>query len=538
MCRCRRHLILAAVAIVVLPARSAVDGAPGAATCTLPFGNTVYATSGEYAGCVTIADFDGLNGPDLAARHYYGIDVLLNRGDGTFAAAGWIWADELGFVAIRDLDGVSGPDFVIVDWDGLHVLLNQGDGTFAGVLYGGDWSTSVAIADLDRVNGPDLVVRRYVGVGVSVLLNHGDGTFDAAVTYDAEGGLFAIGDLDGVNGPDLAVAGDNVRVLLNRGDGTFAAAVTYDAKVGLDGIVIVDLDGDKGPDLVVKKYGVYDIGCDCYVGAGVSVLLNQGDGTFAAAVTYDAERGPFTIDFVDLDAANGPDLVVKNHGVYDIGCDCYVGAGVSVLLNQGDGTFAAGVTYDAEGDFGFDIDFVDLDGVNGPDLVVRDHEIRVLLNQGDGTFAAAVAYHTGPVSVTIADLDGVDGPDLVLANAVSDDVSVLLNQGDGTFVAAVTYDVIVGCVSIGDLDGVNGPDLVMGISVSEMGYVSVLLNQGCLGAPCPSDLNGDGQVAIADFLGLLEQWGTNPGGPPDFDGDGVVGYTDFEALLGAWGPCP
>ncbi len=38
----------------------------------------------------------------------------------------------------------------------------------------------------------------------------------------------AIGDLDGVNGPDVAVANefsDDVSVLLNQGDGTFAPAV-------------------------------------------------------------------------------------------------------------------------------------------------------------------------------------------------------------------------------------------------------------------------------------------------------------------------
>ncbi len=70
----------------------------------------------------------------------------------------------------------------------------------------------------------------------------------------------AIGDLDGINGRDLAVANGgvfpsfegDVLVLLNQGDGTFAAAVAN---------------------------GLSD---------DVSVLLNQGDGTFAAAVAYDA----------------------------------------------------------------------------------------------------------------------------------------------------------------------------------------------------------------------------------------------------------
>jgi hypothetical protein len=54
---------------------------------------------------------------------------------------------------------------------------------------------------------------------------------------------------------------------------------------------------------------------------------------------------------------------------------------------------------------------------------------------------------------------------------------------------------------------------------------------------CPADLDLDGAVGVTDFLSLLKQWGTNPGGPPDLDGDGVVGITDFLDLLKSWGPC-
>jgi len=54
---------------------------------------------------------------------------------------------------------------------------------------------------------------------------------------------------------------------------------------------------------------------------------------------------------------------------------------------------------------------------------------------------------------------------------------------------------------------------------------------------CPWDLDGDGVVGIVDFLDLLAQWGSDPGGPPDFDGSGDVGITDFLDLLANWGPC-
>ncbi len=61
---------------------------------------------------------------------------------------------------------------------------------------------------------------------------------------------------------------------------------------------------------------------------------------------------------------------------------------------------------------------------------------------------------------------------------------------------------------------------------------------GTASLPCPWDLDGSGDVGINDFLDVLAQWGTDPGGPPDFDGSGDVGINDFLALLANWGPCP
>lgn len=53
------------------------------------------------------------------------------------------------------------------------------------------------------------------------------------------------------------------------------------------------------------------------------------------------------------------------------------------------------------------------------------------------------------------------------------------------------------------------------------------------------DMNGDGFVAIVDFLALLASWGSCPGPCPpscsgDFDGNCEVAITDFLLLLGSW----
>jgi hypothetical protein len=79
----------------------------------------------------------------------------------------------------------------------------------------------------------------------------------------------------------------------------------------------------------------------------------------------------------------------------------------------------------------------DLDGDGIQDLAVADHgsnAVTVLLANGDGTFAAAdYAVGDGPHSIRAGDLDGNGAPDLVVANDASDSVSVLLGAGDGTF---------------------------------------------------------------------------------------------------------
>ena len=56
-----------------------------------------------------------------------------------------------------------------------------------------------------------------------------------------------------------------------------------------------------------------------------------------------------------------------------------------------------------------------------------------------------------------------------------------------------------------------------------------------LGAECPADFDGDGDVDTADLLHLLGCWGEACG---DVNGDGTTNTTDLLILLGAWGECP
>ena len=66
--------------------------------------------------------------------------------------------------------------------------------------------------------------------------------------------------------------------------------------------------------------------------------------------------------------------------------------------------------------------------------------MSVLLGNGNGTFAAKTDYAVeyGPGYVAIGDFNGDGKPDLVTANAFRS-ISVLLNNGNGTFKTRTNY---------------------------------------------------------------------------------------------------
>lgn len=216
----------------------------------------------------------------------------------------------------------------------------------------------------------------------------------------------------------------------------------------------------------------------------VSLLLNNGDGTYAAKVRWPIDDDdlvvsePLDVACCDLNGDTLIDLVTANHTSDD----------VSVLLNDGTGQFPTAVKY-AVGEAPFNVECVDLDGINGNDLVVNAltaDAVSVLLNNGDGTFAPHVSYPVGngPIAMAICDVDGDTDADVVTANFGSQDVSVLRNESDGTFVSLGTADICTSptdCIipfdiTCCDLDGVNGPDVATANSIDDS--VAVLYNDG------------------------------------------------------------
>jgi hypothetical protein len=331
-------------------------------------------------------------------------------------------------------------------------------------LEGSNPSIRATLVDLNGDGVLDLVVSPDEYDKVSVFLGKANGAFAPRVDYASNGYegpcLVAAADLNGDGKPDLAVANydtDLVSVFLNEGDGTFGEHVEYTTKHHPMGIAIADVDGDGHPDLVVPSLG------EGSEGAVVQVYRNEGDGTFAGAVEYPTEDSPFLLVATDLNGDGKPDLAIGHGGVRK----------VSVHLNRGDGTFAEPASYPTPSGPA-SLAAADLNGDGLPDLVTANGErhtdtgsdtVSVLLNEGDGTFAARVDYaaSTLPFFALPADVNGDGSPDLVVSNAGDATLSVLVNAGDGTFTApvSVSLDAEPAGLAAADLDGDGRIDVVV-----------------------------------------------------------------------------
>ncbi len=151
--------------------------------------------------------------------------------------------------------------------------------------------------------------------------------------------------------------------------------------------------------------------------------------------------------------------------------------------------------------------------------------VSVLLGNGDGSFAAAtnLTAGTNPISVTAGDFNADGKIDLAVANLNSSDVSVFIGKGDATFQPAVNYATTPNqkplFVTVGDFNGDGLPDLV---AMYQMGGLTILTGTGA-GTFSPGvdtsagvggrkravlgDFNGDGKtdVATADDIGWKSQ---------------------------------
>ncbi len=487
--------------------------------------------SGAYPSALALGDFNGDGVPDLAVANQgtqpnysdSSVSVLLGAGDGTFQPARNypVGPDPLS-VAVGDFNGDGLLDLAVTNniYSGqVSIFLGKGDGTFAAPMNYpvGSLPGSVVVGDFNGDGTPDLVITYLLNPNtISVLLGNGDGSFGPAERYAAgpSATAVAVGDFNGDGVLDLAVANSEmyvpgtVSILLGNGDGTFAAPQGYAVGEQPVALTVADFNGDGVQDLAVADSR----------DSMLSILLGRGDGTFQPSLNSLVGVDPADLTAGDFNGDGIPDLAVTGRGVW-------------VLLGQGDGTFTVAGTYaPASSPGSIMADDVNGDGI--PDLVMADGSpdgaAAVMVGLGDGTFVAAPTYAAGnlPVAEAVGDFNGDGVPDLAAADASGHEIQVLLGNGDGTFAAPQSYLAGTRPVAVvtGDFNGDGILDLAVGNETSD--DISILLgngdgtfraplnfaaghSRGAVRSVAVGDLNGDGTLDLAvadsaDFSGTVD----------------------------------
>jgi FG-GAP-like repeat/FG-GAP repeat len=133
---------------------------------------------------------------------------------------------------------------------------------------------------------------------------------------------------------------------------------------------------------------------------------------------------------------------VNGDGKMDLICANYGDNTLTVLTNNGSGSFATSGIYGV-GNKPASVCAADVNGDGKMDLICADYgdnTLTVLTNNGSGGFGSNATYKvgSGPKSLCAADVtgDGKGKVDLICANYDGDTLTVLTNNGSGGFVIA------------------------------------------------------------------------------------------------------
>jgi hypothetical protein len=288
------------------------------------------------------------------------------------------------------------------------------------------------------------------GPAAKVRLNNGAGAFGEVVEYPVGGGNsqdLAAGDFNGDGRVDLVLTINNpeigVSFLRGNGDGTFAAPVTFPNTSGFDSpaVAAVDLNNDGKLDVVIA----HDIACyvaPCVTTDLISVMIGNGDGTFQPSREIPVGRGMSEIAVGDYNRDGFKDLAIGG-----------TQGQVYRLDGVGDGTFVRRPTLIALVDPSFipvtDIDVGDFNGDSIQDLVAaiphNGSRTAILIGNGDGTFRTPLVltspHLNQPQQQAVADYNGDGFQDLALSlgDGSFGLMQIRNGNGDGTFQAAVHY---------------------------------------------------------------------------------------------------
>jgi uncharacterized protein (TIGR03437 family) len=327
---------------------------------------------------------------------------------------------------------------------------------------------------------------------------------------------FSIGDFNKDGRPDLAVsvAGQpntttgTVQILLNNGNGTFAAPVLLTTRPGNGWITVTDVNADGNADLAVTGAVPQSLPVPPPTARSVSILLGNGTGGFGTATFVDVPIAT-PIEILSQIEAGDFDADGKTHLV-TLGS----AGGITVLRGNGTGAFTVGTQLNQSGggDSAGTIAVGDFNGDGRTDLVhlgiavASTVQMLVRLSDGTGGFSAPVikTFPDANRVLSAADLNRDNRTDLILMTA--NGIGVLLASERGEFGEPTLY-------SAGSIPGFQSSN-----------------NRGA--AMAVTDFNADGQsdVIVPVILGGDETSPT-PGGKLGFAVLTGQGNGNFQAPL-------
>jgi Ca2+-binding RTX toxin-like protein len=359
--------------------------------------------------------------------------------------------------------GDAGEEFL----ERLHQLtganIAASTGRIGNAAKGGSWNLERRLGQISTSSAflPELM-QAYPGV-FEVSFSRTDFTVGTSPSDIAEGDVDNDGDLDLVT---ANFGSNNVSVLLNNGQGSFSLSGNFAVGVNPVDVALGDFNEDGNLDLVTANIGQFS------QGNTVSVLLGNGTGSFGSATDFTVGTSPSSVAVADFNRDNNLDFAVGN---FD--------GTVSVRFGNGTGSFPIVSTLNA-GVSGFSILAGDFNNDNNPDIVIGGGSTSVSLLLGNGTtsFQPVQQIETGIFFASagaVADFNGDGNQDLVVGSnsGLSDEIAVLLGNGDGSFGSPSNFTVGGGAsVAVADFDSDGNLDIAAASIIDD--NVTVLSGDG------------------------------------------------------------
>ncbi len=305
---------------------------------------------------IDASDLDEDGDIDIFTAGGDGVKVYIQDGDHNFEQK-LIDDQKSERILLIDLDADGDQDVLVQlrDGPGVKWYENKGGMEFTGQSVGTNEVKAFAAGDIDGDGAADIVMSTDEG-GSLVLrrwLNNGSGSFTSAtLNSDSKVTAIAIGDVNDNDLQEIVTGGENGLQFWSTDDGsTWSRADIDDGKPNSTHIVIADMDGDGGNDIVTGDQG----------GNVVAVYNNIQHSQFQRT-EFSGDADALTVDPVDLDEDGDEDVLVAaqdDNSIY-------------WFDNTGDEGFTKRtVATGLQSVFG--VKAVDVDGDNDFDFIAGDH---------------------------------------------------------------------------------------------------------------------------------------------------------------------